>query len=109
MKRSSSPIGLCSDTVALSIPPRRPRVGHIEFLNCFPLLWGLARAGSLHDMELLKDTPNHLSDALVSGALDIGPISLVECSKIRNISWYCRISPLAATGSSLYQVGSVIK
>jgi chorismate dehydratase len=78
MKRSSSPIGFCSDTFELSIPPRRPRVGHIEFLNCFPLLWGLARTGSLLDMELVKDTPNHLSDALVSGALDISPISLIE-------------------------------
>jgi chorismate dehydratase len=38
----------------------------------------LAKTGSLLDMELIKDTPNHLSDALVSGALDIGPVSLVE-------------------------------
>lgn len=78
VERSSSPIGLFFDTVAPSIQPRRPRVGHIEFLNCFPLLWGLARTGSLLDMELIKDTPNNLSDALVSGALDIGPVSLVE-------------------------------
>jgi chorismate dehydratase len=78
MKPSSSPIGRCSDTVALTIPPRRPRVGHIQFLNCFPLLWGLARTGSLLGMELIKDTPNHLSDALLRGALDISPVSLVE-------------------------------
>jgi chorismate dehydratase len=78
VERSSSPIGLCSDTVAPPRQPRRPRVGHIEFLNCFPLLWGLARTGSLRDMELIKDTPNHLSDALVSGTLDISPVSLVE-------------------------------
>jgi chorismate dehydratase len=47
-------------------------------LNCFPLLWGLAQTGSLPDIELIEDTPNHLSDALVSGALDISPVSLVE-------------------------------
>ncbi len=30
------------------------------------------------DVELRKDTPDRLSDALVAGDLDIGPISLVE-------------------------------
>jgi chorismate dehydratase len=75
---NSSPIGLCCDAVTPSVRSRRPRVGHIEFLNCFPLLWGLAQTGSLPDIELIEDTPNHLSDALVSGALDISPVSLVE-------------------------------
>lgn len=56
----------------------RPRVGHIQFLNCLPLFWGLARTGSLLDLELTKDTPDGLSDALVSGRLDMGPISLME-------------------------------
>jgi chorismate dehydratase len=57
---------------------RRPRVGHIEFLNCLPLYWGLVRSGALLDVELTRDTPDRLNDALVTGALDIGPISLVE-------------------------------
>jgi chorismate dehydratase len=56
----------------------RPRVGHIQFLNCLPLYWGLARTGSLLDLELTKDTPEKLSDALVRGELDIAPITLVE-------------------------------
>ena len=58
--------------------PQRPRVGHIQFLNCLPLYWGLARSGALLDVELTKDTPDRLNDALVAGDLDIGPISLVE-------------------------------
>lgn len=58
--------------------PRRPRVGHIQFLNCLPLYWGLIRSGALLDVELTKDTPDRLNDALVGGDLDIGPISLVE-------------------------------
>jgi chorismate dehydratase len=58
--------------------PRRPRVGHIQFLNCLPLYWGLMRSGALLDVELTKDTPDRLNDALVRGDLDIGPISLVE-------------------------------
>jgi chorismate dehydratase len=57
---------------------RRPRVGHIQFLNCLPIYWGLMRSGALIDVELHKDTPDRLNGALVAGELDIGPISLVE-------------------------------
>ena len=57
---------------------RRPRVGHIDFLNCLPLFWGLARTGGLLDVDLRRDTPDALSDALAAGALDIAPISLME-------------------------------
>src|SRR5215470_3865326 len=58
--------------------PRRPRVGHIQFLNCLPLYWGLMRSGALIDVDLHKDSPERLNAALVAGDLDIGPISLVE-------------------------------
>ncbi|QSB06921.1 menaquinone biosynthesis protein [Natronoglycomyces albus] len=57
---------------------RRPRVGHIEFLNCLPIYWGLARSGALLDVELHRAPPDQLNHALVQGHLDIGPISLVE-------------------------------
>jgi chorismate dehydratase len=56
----------------------RPRVGHIQFLNCLPIYWGLVRSGALLDIDLRKDTPDRLNDALVAGDLDIGPISLVD-------------------------------
>ncbi|MGC5343174.1 menaquinone biosynthetic enzyme MqnA/MqnD family protein [Streptomyces sp. DT171] len=56
----------------------RPRVGHIQFLNCLPLYWGLARTGTLLDLELSKDTPEKLSEQLVRGDLDIAPVTLVE-------------------------------
>ena len=59
-------------------PETRPRVGHIQFLNCLPFYWGLVDSGALLDLELFKDTPDRLSEALVAGGLDIGPISLVE-------------------------------
>jgi chorismate dehydratase len=59
----------------------RPRVGHIQFLNCLPLYWGLVRSGALLDLDLRKDTPDRLSDALLAGELDLGPISLVEYLK----------------------------
>jgi chorismate dehydratase len=57
---------------------RRPRVGHIQFLNCLPLYWGLMRSGALLGVDLHKDTPDRLNAALLDGDLDIGPISLVE-------------------------------
>jgi chorismate dehydratase len=53
-------------------------VGHIQFLNCLPIYWGLVRSGALLDVDLTKDTPDRLNDMLVAGELDIGPISLVE-------------------------------
>jgi chorismate dehydratase len=61
-------------------PPRasRPRVGHIQFLNCLPIYWGLVRSGALLDLDLTKDTPDNLNQMLIDGSLDIGPISLVE-------------------------------
>ncbi|MEV4758163.1 menaquinone biosynthesis protein [Micromonospora sp. NPDC049559] len=56
----------------------RPRVGHIQFLNCIPIYWGLMRSGALLNVDLYKDTPDRLNNALVAGDLDIGPISQVE-------------------------------
>ena len=53
-------------------------MGHIQFLNCLPIYWGLVHSGALLGVDLRKDTPDHLNDALVAGDLDIGPISLVE-------------------------------
>ncbi|MER7337515.1 menaquinone biosynthesis protein [Streptomyces sp. NPDC000075] len=43
-----------------------------------PLYWGLARTGTLLDMELTKDTPEKLSERLIQGDLDIAPVTLVE-------------------------------
>ena len=52
-------------------------MGHIDFLNCLPLYDGLVRSGALLDVRLRRDTPDKLSDLLLAGELDIGPISLV--------------------------------
>ncbi len=74
----------------------RPRVGHIQFLNCLPIYWGLVRSGALLDVELTKDTPDRLGEMLVDGELDIGPISLVEY--LRNAD-SLRLLPGLAVGS----------
>jgi chorismate dehydratase len=60
------------------VTEQRPRVGHIQFLNCLPIYWGLMRSGALLDVDLHKDSPDRLNADLVAGRLDIGPISLVE-------------------------------
>jgi chorismate dehydratase len=53
-------------------------VGHIRFLNCLPLYWGLMRSGELLNVDLHQDAPDRLGQALIAGDLDIGPISLVD-------------------------------
>lgn len=75
---------------------RRPRVGHIQFLNCLPLYDGLVRSGALLDVELRKDTPDRLNDDLVAGRLDIGPISLIPALQHAD---ELRVLPGIAVGS----------
>lgn len=53
-------------------------MGHIQFLNCLPLYWGLMRSGELLGVDLHKETPDRLGAMLVAGDLDIGPISLMD-------------------------------
>jgi len=59
----------------------RPRVGHIQFINCLPLYYGLVHNNILFDVELIKGTPTELNKWLLEGKLDISPISSIE---------YCR-------------------
>jgi chorismate dehydratase len=74
----------------------RPRVGHIQFLNCLPIYWGLVHSGALLDVELTKDTPDRLSEQLVRGELDVGPVSLVEALRHAD---ELRLLPDLAVGS----------
>lgn len=59
----------------------RPRVGHIQFLNCLPLYYGLVKNQVLLDVELSKGTPTELNKMLIEGQLDISPISSFEYAK----------------------------
>ncbi|MAG35543.1 MAG: hypothetical protein CL878_04765 [Dehalococcoidia bacterium] len=56
----------------------RPRVGHIQYLNCLPLYHGLVRHDVLLDIELHKGTPTELNHLLTTGQLDVSPISSIE-------------------------------
>lgn len=64
------------------------RVGHIGFLNCYPLYHGLDRRGTLSRgrledrqggaaFELVPGVPTELNRMLLDGAIDIAPISSI--------------------------------
>jgi len=59
----------------------RPRVGHIQFLNCLPLYHMLVRSGAVLDMDLYKDTPIALCRRLIAGKLDISPVPAIEYAR----------------------------
>jgi chorismate dehydratase len=59
----------------------KPRVGHIQFLNCLPLYYGLVRNYALLDIELIKGAPTELNSLLLGGGLDISPISSIEYAR----------------------------
>lgn len=58
-----------------------PRVGHIQFLNCMPLYYGLVKKRVLSEVTLIKGTPTELNNMLVEGQLDISPISAFQYGK----------------------------
>ena len=59
----------------------RPRVGHIQFLNCLPIYYGLVKGSGILDLDLVKGTPTELNSLLISGTLDISPISSIEYAR----------------------------
>ncbi|MBO8158434.1 menaquinone biosynthesis protein [Thermosyntropha sp.] len=55
----------------------RPRVGHIQFINCFPLFYGLIEKKFLLEIDLIKGTPTDLNQMLRENKLDLAPISSI--------------------------------
>ncbi|GAB4276847.1 MAG: menaquinone biosynthesis protein [Coriobacteriia bacterium] len=60
---------------------KRPRVGHIQFLNCLPLYYGLVKTDMVLDMELVKGAPRDLAAMLLEGELDVAPIPSIEYAR----------------------------
>ena len=60
---------------------QKPRLGHIQFLNCLPLYYGLVKNDVLLDVDLVKADPADLAVTLVSGDLDIAPIPAIEYAR----------------------------
>jgi chorismate dehydratase len=62
------------------------RVGHIEFLNCYPLYYGLQQRaiqglGSAVPFELVPGVPTDLNRMLLAGTIDFGPISSIAYAR----------------------------
>ncbi len=56
----------------------KPRVGHIGFLNCLPIYYGLVKRSGILDLHLVQGTPTELNARLLEGDLDISPISSIQ-------------------------------
>ncbi len=59
----------------------RPRLGHIQFLNCLPLYYGLVKNDVLLDVDLVKAAPRDLARMLLDAELDIAPIPAIEYAR----------------------------
>lgn len=54
------------------------RIGHFEFLNGYPLYFGLGRGEGWGCFNLVHGVPTTLNRMLIEGGLDISPISSIE-------------------------------
>jgi chorismate dehydratase len=59
----------------------RPRLGHIQFINCLPLYYGLVKNDVLLDVDLVKAAPRDLAAMLLAAELDIAPIPAIEYAR----------------------------
>jgi chorismate dehydratase len=62
------------------------RVGHIQFLNCYPLYYGLQQRraqglGGGASFELVTGVPTDLNRMLLAGTIDFGPISSIAYAR----------------------------
>ena len=89
------------------------RAGHIRFLNCYPLYYGLEHRGMLEEerrmdrpgrpgIEFVPGVPTELNQWLVSGDIDVGLISSIAYARNHRklcISRHVSISSLGAVDS----------
>jgi chorismate dehydratase len=59
----------------------RPRLGHIQFINCLPLYYGMVKNDVLLDVDLVKANPADLVGEILDGRLDIAPIPAIEYAR----------------------------
>ncbi|MDD4600679.1 Chorismate dehydratase [bioreactor metagenome] len=55
----------------------QPRLGHIKFINCLPLTYGLIHGGFGQGLFVEQNVPAQLNEHLVSGLLDASPVSSI--------------------------------
>ncbi len=54
------------------------RIGHFEFLNGYPLYYGLEKGAGWGCFQLVNGVPTTLNRLLLAGELDISPVSSIE-------------------------------
>jgi chorismate dehydratase len=59
----------------------RPRLGHIQFINCLPLYYGMVKNDMLLDVDLVRADPADLAQHLIAGNLDVAPIPAIEYAR----------------------------
>ncbi len=79
---------------------RPVRVGHIQFLNCYPLYYGLERRQpTAAAFELLPGVPTDLNRMLVAGTIDFGPISSIAYAQNHNLLLLSRRLSISSRGA----------
>lgn len=61
--------------------PVQPKLGHIQFLNCLPLYYGMVKNDVLLDVDLVKADPADLAQMIERGDLDMAPIPAIEYAR----------------------------
>ncbi len=58
------------------------KLGHIDYLNCYPFYYHLFEKQPLPDMTIVSDYPSVLNKKMARGDLDMGPISAAAYADI---------------------------
>lgn len=60
----------------------RPRLGHIQFINCLPLYYGMVKNDVLLDVDLVRANPADLARMITTEhSIDIAPIPAIEYAR----------------------------
>jgi len=75
----------------------RPKLGHIQFINCLPLYYGMVKNDVLLDVDLVRADPADLAKMIVAGELDVAPIPRSSTRAMPTSSSCCPTSRSRAT------------
>jgi chorismate dehydratase len=59
------------------IQEKQVRLGHIDFINCLPLAYGLRQGGFGQGLDIIAGTPSMLNQLIIEGQLDVSPVSSI--------------------------------
>jgi chorismate dehydratase len=59
----------------------RPRLGHIQFINCLPLYYGMVKHDVLLEVDLVRANPADLARMILDDELDVAPVPAIEYAR----------------------------